>query len=289
MKRISFTAFSCTMAFVGMMMLFALPTAFSATLSGTTYDIGLSKISPVRVEINTTPKQVFIAKDGTYSFSLPPGFYALKAFFNKDGSPASFFQENVSILQEGNYNLDLVLFPSFPDDEMLDEISVNPEEGIQDARKIGWLWLIPLAIILVVELFIWRRRKNEFIKALEKDKGKYGLEKNESSERDGEKDSFGKSELTGKNTLRGKNGLSGLGNRDGEKIGLGDDTLGEVLSIIKKEGGRTTQKEIRKQVPLSEAKISLILTELEHEGRIKKIKKGRGNVVVLKTLGVSKN
>ena len=33
---------------------------------------------------------------------------------------------------------------------------------------------------------------------------------------------------------------------------------------------------------LSEAKISLILTELEHKGQIEKVKKGRGNVIILK-------
>ncbi len=33
---------------------------------------------------------------------------------------------------------------------------------------------------------------------------------------------------------------------------------------------------------LSEAKISLILTELEHKGKVEKIKKGRGNVILLK-------
>ncbi|MBS3149146.1 hypothetical protein J4455_00425 [Candidatus Woesearchaeota archaeon] len=42
-----------------------------------------------------------------------------------------------------------------------------------------------------------------------------------------------------------------------------------------------TQKDIRKELKISEAKVSLILTQLESEGRIKKIKKGRGNIVIL--------
>ena len=61
-----------------------------------------------------------------------------------------------------------------------------------------------------------------------------------------------------------------------------DDELKNVLEIIKANGGRTTQKEIRKQIPLSEAKISLMVAELEHKGFIEKIKKGRGNIIVLK-------
>ena len=61
-----------------------------------------------------------------------------------------------------------------------------------------------------------------------------------------------------------------------------DYDLEEVIKIIRKEDGRTTQKEIRKQIPLSEAKISLMIAELEHKGIIEKIKKGRGNIIILK-------
>jgi len=61
-----------------------------------------------------------------------------------------------------------------------------------------------------------------------------------------------------------------------------DDLLNKVIGIIKNEDGRATQKEIRKQLPYSEAKISLVISELEHKGVVEKIKRGRGNVIVLK-------
>jgi uncharacterized membrane protein len=60
------------------------------------------------------------------------------------------------------------------------------------------------------------------------------------------------------------------------------DVLDDLVAAIKKQGGRTTQKELRKDMPYSEAKISLMLTELEHNGRITKIKRGRSNIVILK-------
>lgn len=60
-----------------------------------------------------------------------------------------------------------------------------------------------------------------------------------------------------------------------------DDELSNVLDYIRKEK-RTTQKDIRKAFPHSEAKISLALTQLEKEGKIAKIKKGRGNVITHK-------
>lgn len=66
-----------------------------------------------------------------------------------------------------------------------------------------------------------------------------------------------------------------------EKEKLPEDYLKKVMDIIKDEGGRTTQKDIRKKIPLSEAKISLLIAELEHKGKINKIKKGRGNIIIL--------
>ena len=59
-----------------------------------------------------------------------------------------------------------------------------------------------------------------------------------------------------------------------------EDRYGKnILDIIKKQE-RITQKELRKSIPLSEGKISLIISDLEHNGKIRKIKKGRGNILI---------
>jgi uncharacterized membrane protein len=60
-----------------------------------------------------------------------------------------------------------------------------------------------------------------------------------------------------------------------------EEELEKIIKFIKTKGGRVTQKEIRKEFPSSEAKISLIITELESKNIVKKIKKGRGNVIIL--------
>ncbi len=62
------------------------------------------------------------------------------------------------------------------------------------------------------------------------------------------------------------------------KLNLEEDALLLYKFITRKK--RTTQKEIRKEFHHSEAKISLIITELEEKGLVKKIKKGRGNVII---------
>ncbi len=60
-----------------------------------------------------------------------------------------------------------------------------------------------------------------------------------------------------------------------------DDLSNDVLNIIKKEK-RLHQRELRKLFPFSEAKLSLVISELESKGKIEKIKKGRGNILIYK-------
>ncbi len=59
--------------------------------------------------------------------------------------------------------------------------------------------------------------------------------------------------------------------------------LEQICALLKSEGGRINQKDLRKSIPLSEAKISLMVTELESKGRIQKIRKGRANILLLKS------
>lgn len=59
------------------------------------------------------------------------------------------------------------------------------------------------------------------------------------------------------------------------------DDLKELVTIIKSSGGRLTQRELRNKVKCSEAKVSLMVSDLEDRGLVKKIKKGRGNIILL--------
>ena len=60
------------------------------------------------------------------------------------------------------------------------------------------------------------------------------------------------------------------------------EDLTHILKILKESGGRVTQKELREKTRWSEAKLSLVLTDLERRGLIEKYRKGRGNVIFLK-------
>lgn len=58
-----------------------------------------------------------------------------------------------------------------------------------------------------------------------------------------------------------------------------DEDCKKVLKILNENEGRMVQKELREILNFSETKMSLIITELEVSGHIKKIKKGRGNIL----------
>ena len=60
-----------------------------------------------------------------------------------------------------------------------------------------------------------------------------------------------------------------------------EDDLQNMINIIKENEGRITQKDLRKKINASEAKISLMIADLESKGTIRKIKKGRGNIIIL--------
>jgi len=54
-----------------------------------------------------------------------------------------------------------------------------------------------------------------------------------------------------------------------------------IIDTIKRHGGRITQRDLARKLNMSKSKISLLLSELEARGLIKKYKKGRGNIIVL--------
>ena len=210
----------------------------AATIHGTVYDLSLKKQNNVKVEINTNPKQVIVAQNGTYSFNVPNGAYVIKAQLIRKNTIIASVQENITIKQVGDYVIDLILFPDI--EEGIEDIDLDVDEDIVEAKKnnisVGSIILLIFGIVLIGLSYF----------------KKYKKQKKEISEEETKKEDYK------------------------------DDHLKQIIEIIKKEGGRATQKDIRKQIPLSEAKISLMIAELEHKGVIEKIKKGRGNIIILK-------
>lgn len=205
----------------------------AATIHGTVYDDNLNVLKNAIVEIDSTPQQRYLAKEGTYSFTLPEGSYTIVTKYDDQVA-----EEKITIEKDGSYVLDLFLFPSFEDeDELLKEtgdINLEDEYFEEEKDKTSFLGLgIIITLLLIGAIFYFLKPKKPKIKS----------------------------------------GIDDINE---------DDELEKYFEFIKKQGGRTTQKEIRKNFPMSEAKISLIITELEHKGKIEKIRKGRSNIIILK-------
>jgi len=75
-------------------------------------------------------------------------------------------------------------------------------------------------------------------------------------------------------------GLDLPGSEDPEspETNLPDD-LKEIMNLIRANGNRITQRELRKKSPYSESKVSLMLSDLEERGLVEKFKRGRGNII----------
>ena len=216
---------------LAVILLFVINTAAAATIHGTVYNLELEKQPDVIITVDSIPKQTFVSKDGTYSFNLPKGLYTITAEYDEESA-----KESIAIQQSGDYILDLILFPTFAEEEFLDEAEEDYLEDDYFKSPVP-LYLTVLIIIGLMAFFVFIVLKYK--------------------------------RLLKKFTEELKDNLQEA------------DVADKVFDFIKKQK-RVTQKQIRNRFPSSEAKISLILTELEHKGKIEKIKKGRGNIILLK-------
>jgi len=208
--------------------------AIAATVHGNIYDLSLNKVKDAIVEVDTTPNQYYISKNGSYYFNIPWGKYTLKAEKLQKGLKISSTNESIVINQDGDYIVDLILFPDFEsEDELSEDIEIDTLNG--DINYFQFAIEIIVAILLIIVGILYTIKKL-----------RHKHKKTESDEM------------------------------------VEDVVVNKIIHFIKEEDGRTTQKDIRKKIPLSEAKISLVIAELEHKGVIEKIKKGRGNIIVLK-------
>ena len=58
-----------------------------------------------------------------------------------------------------------------------------------------------------------------------------------------------------------------------------DEDMRKVLQALESNEKRATQKELKGMLRFSDAKLSLIIAELEEGGYVKKFKRGRGNII----------
>ena len=229
------------MLILGIALIVLLPCVSAATIKGTVFEwFNLEPLEGVIIDVNSTPQQRVITQGtGEYSFDLPVGTYSLHAEYYEHAELLYSEDEKITIAGEGEFNLDLVMFPVLEEPEEIEngldvELILPEEQQKNESDDLGYgllagMFIAVLAFIVIAGYLLEKRKRKPW-----------------------------------------------------EHEAKLDEYAEEVVTVLRKSGNRLTQKELRERVSsVGEAKISLILTELEAAGKIKKIKKGRGNVIVL--------
>ena len=253
--------------------------ALAATISGTAFEwFSLEPIGNIIVELDTTPKQTLVSSNGSYSFNVDLGSYTLTAQYFEENVLVYEASENVVIETKGSFTIDLIMLPSLDDEFLLEDFNnLDVLEGIDQpapannpVNLIGGVVLVAIAFILI--LFGARKIATSVT----------GLEtKHISLEEKYYKIPKKMAEALKEEPVP-KEKPKPVQKQETQKPEKLDKNLQEVLTILKKYGGRLTQKELRDKLPHGEAKTSLLIAELVEMGKIKKFKQGRGNALVLK-------
>ncbi len=255
--------------------------AYGATIHGTIYDKNANPISGVVVEVNSLPLQRHISQYGGYSFSLENGNYTLKVYYTRDSLTKLIGSEDVVISSGGDYNVDL--FAS----EDLNFTTVDPVQTPKFPVALFSVSMLLIALVVVVLLIIVLaiRRQNKKEKKREKKKNSHDTNNNSTELKynnvDKESDENVSYEVNYEHVHSEEN--------EPEKhkevsisLKSSDEVLKEkIIKFISEKEEEITQKEIRKKMSLSEAKVSELISALEKDKKVTKIKHGRVNVIVL--------
>lgn len=236
--------------------------AQAATLHGTIYDWSdfEKPLKGAIVEVNSTPSQYVVSTSGTYSFNLSPGNYMIKAKYYNNNILEFTAEDEIRIDREGDYVHDLLLFPPTElDKQYLGDINLTGDLVTKsDSNQVYYIITTIFLVFAALLILYWlRRTKNN---PIEKSPGETIEIPPEISP---EVPPVIPPEIIAKT----------------ESIELPED-LREIYGLIMKKGGRVTQKELRKEVKYGEAKVSLMIADLENRGLVKKFKKGRANIII---------
>ena len=269
-------------AYLALLVIVALAVSAShascAVVHGTAYEWStFEALENVIVEVNSTPPQFLVASSGNYSFDLPEGGYTIRAEYYQGNVLEYCAEENITILRDGEFVLDLLMFPPIAEEFLYEEINISedlydyeePDETEDGGVSPVFLYAIVIFFIIIAGYAVFLRKKSNG--------GEPGSERG-----------------VGVDVEVGDVGYNIPDDvseplppieppeppESPEPSELPSD-LQEVISIVRGSGGRITQKDLRTRLSCSEAKVSLMVTDLTDRGLVKKVKKGRGNVIIL--------
>ncbi|MCD4806661.1 MAG: MarR family transcriptional regulator [Methanococcoides sp.] len=258
----------------------------TATIHGAIYEWDtFEPLENVLIEVNSTPPQSIVAKYGVYSLDLAPGDYVIVATYYTGNSLVASAQESITVTDDGDYIIDLLLLPSYENEDLEDAEIANLSEAFEADSQIieadtgssymAYVAVLLIFFVLVLSAYVYSTKKGSNEKSLVNTSSDWD---NDATLQDGSLSVDVK-----------EDGLVGTITDDSETIDIITkveppvlpDDLREVLDIVIANGGRITQKDLRGKLRYSEAKVSLIVSDLENRGLVDKFKKGRGNIIII--------
>lgn len=304
-------AFSRRIIFTILLVLPLLMTASAgATIHGVVYEWNtFQPLENVIVEVNSTPVQSMVCTYGTYSFELPQGNYKITASYFEDSTLSYYAEDLINITDDGNYVLDLLLFPEYYQSttstngsgnvSSLGQSTISQNVTASKTSSISTNTLLITISILLVAFILLKHSTGQKTTPIEKhhvvkhDKVEEkviltpkpvqlpeSVEKLEVGSEESEIDSEESSDDSTELVITEPEQTETITVDDIPKGPIPAD-LQEILDIIRSQGGRMTQKDLRSKLKYSEGKVSLMLFDLEKRGMIQKFKRGRGNVILL--------
>jgi len=260
------------------------PSAAAAVVHGTTYEWStFEALENAIVLVNSTPPQKLVASSGSYTFDLPEGSYVIRAEYYRGNLLEYCAEEEITIVGGGNFVFDLLMFPPIEEAYLCEDMNFSEDlfdyeelpEDEEDFTVLLYATGILSVLAIVAALFLWKGGK--------KGDGKGGKGGTDGTDR---KEDYGYEPVEPEPEAPEESGEPG-GSEELETVDAESEIpsdLQEVLSIIRGRDGRISQKDLRMRLNCSEAKASLMITDLEDRGLVKKVKKGRGNVIILTDL-----
>jgi len=219
---------------------------YSTTITGNIINgDSLEKMGNTLITIENDNGAIIVQKffNNEYLVNVPSGAYLMRAYHYCNGTVDYYNQYNVQVTQE-QMNFDIVLLPY----ELAQLIPDYTPPPLADEKKVNKIELgneiiiYFVVIAVIIGAFYFMYIKRKTI-----------------TEKIAEKETSSETEQT-------------------HEL---DDDCKKALEIIKGNEGRMVQKELREIMNFSETKMSLMISELEACGKIKRIKKGRENILKL--------
>jgi len=232
--------------------------ADAARIRGAIYDNYYNPIEKSVVAINTTPQQIRVSNYGGYYFDVNPGVYEITVTLTKNGITREIARDRINISEEGDFQKDLFVYDDFDMvREFDDRLSLRVKRFFSDNLEFFIFILLALSVgaLLFLGVYWYRGRLKHKIVPLVIEQP---------------------SEVLVVQTPSTPTVLVTQ-----ESPATVDDAIKKkILSLLASKP--LTQKDIRKEFSCSEAKISMVISELESEGLIQKKKQGRQNLISLK-------